>query len=89
MGCIALLRQFYYDMEWYSYQTIDDHEDLSIKAMIKNKSLPQFFITDNHLDISRALNIGKEFGLKYIVKGGGDEYKSIQTIKSSNTSFPH
>ena len=87
MGCIALLRQFYYDMEWYSYQTIDDHEDLSIKAMIKNESLPQFFITDNHLDISRALNIGKEFGLKYIVKGGGDEYKSIQTIKSSNTSL--
>ena len=87
MGCIALLRQMYYDMDWYSYQSIDQYEDLSMKAMFKNAPLTQFFITDNHLDVLRASKIANEFNLNYIIKGGGDEYKNISAIKSSNISL--
>ncbi len=87
MGCIALLKQLYYDAEWYEYQKTDVHEDLSLKAMLRNKTLPQFFATDNYLDVLRASQIANEFNINYIIKGGGDEYRSVTEIKSSNVSL--
>ena len=60
MGCIALLRQLHYDLDWYSYQNKDDYEDLSMKAMQQHEKTPQFFIANNHLNVLRASKIAKD-----------------------------
>jgi hypothetical protein len=39
------------------------------------------------LNSLRAAKIGKEFGLNYILKGGGNEFERIDEIKKTGASF--
>ena len=82
MGTIALLRQTYYDSQWYAKQR--DEYNISLEAFGKLQSLPQFFEVDDMLDILRADKIAKEFGKSYIIKTGGNEYQRIVDIKATN-----
>ncbi len=85
MGTIALLRQTYYDSEWYAKQA--DEYNISLEAFGKLQSLPQFFEVDDLLDILRADKIAKEFGKHYIIKTGGNEYQRIADVKATNASL--
>ncbi|WP_257668738.1 amidohydrolase family protein [Parapedobacter tibetensis] len=85
MGSIALLRQTYYDSEWYEKK--QDEYNISLEAFGKLQSLPQFFEVDDMLDILRADKIAKEFGKSYIIKTGGNEYQRIEDIKVTNASL--
>ncbi|MBK1441525.1 amidohydrolase family protein [Parapedobacter sp. ISTM3] len=85
MGTIALLRQTYYDSQWYAKQ--HDEYNISLEAFNKLQSLPQFFEVDDMLDILRADRIAKEFGKSYIIKTGGNEYQRIADIKATNASL--
>ena len=49
-----------------------------LKPILPTLSLPQIFEVTNKLEILRADKIGKEFGINYIIKGGGDEYQTIE-----------
>ncbi|SNZ01349.1 Imidazolonepropionase [Flagellimonas pacifica] len=84
MGSIALLRQTFYDSQWYALQTKRPFTDLSLNALIANRELPQIFEADGWLTALRADRMGKEIGLDFIIKGGGDEYQRIQEIKQMN-----
>lgn len=85
MGTIALLRQTYYDSQWYEKQ--EDEYNLSLEAFGKLQALPQFFEVDDMLDLLRADKIAKEFGKSYIIKAGGNEYQRIADIKATNASL--
>ncbi len=85
MGTIALLRQTYYDSEWYAKQ--QEEYNISLEAFGKLQALPQFFEVDDMLDILRADKIAKEFGKNYIIKTGGNEYQRIADIKAINASL--
>ncbi|MGK6350770.1 amidohydrolase family protein [Parapedobacter sp. DT-150] len=85
MGTIALLRQTYYDSQWYAKQ--DDEYNMSLEAFDKLQALPQFFEVDDMLDILRADKIAKEFGKRYIIKTGGNEYQRIAEVKATDASL--
>ncbi|ADQ16938.1 amidohydrolase [Leadbetterella byssophila DSM 17132] len=85
MGCVALLRQTYYDADWYKKTNAAKERNLSLEAFNANQALPSVFHATNFHDVLRVAKIGKEFGVKYIIKGGGDEYKRIDEIKSLGT----
>lgn len=80
-GAIALLRQFYLDGEWYGKLPDGYFYDASLEALAQNSSLPKIFEVSNNIEVLRSGAIGNEFGIKYIVKGGGDEYQMIDEIK--------
>ncbi|MEZ5057325.1 MAG: amidohydrolase family protein [Saprospiraceae bacterium] len=83
MGYIALIRQTYLDGKWYAEIGKKEEINLSLEAWNQLQSLPQFFAVSNRLDLLRANEIAKEFGVKYIIKGGGDEYQRIEEIKAT------
>ncbi len=87
MGSVALLRQTYYDAEWYAKGGKSDESNLSLASFNQIKTLPSFFETTDKLGILRANSIGEEFGVKYIVKGGGDEYQRIDEVKATGVSL--
>ncbi|WP_262245710.1 amidohydrolase family protein [Parapedobacter soli] len=85
MGTIALLRQTYYDSQWYTTQ----HEEynISLEAFGKLQNLPQFFEVDDVLDVLRADKIAKEFGKSYIIKAGGNEYQRLEDVRATGASL--
>ena len=86
-GSIALLRQFYYDAGWYKSLADGAFFDAALEAEKRNRDLPKVFEVRNRHEIIRAHNIGKEFGLRYIVKGNGDEYQTIEDIRKTGVSL--
>jgi len=85
MGCVALLRQTYYDSDWYKKTKDQPERNLSMEAFAANQSLPSVFQSSSFHDALRIDKLGKEFGVKYIIKSGGDDYKRIDEIKALNT----
>jgi imidazolonepropionase-like amidohydrolase len=86
-GIIALLRQVNYDAQWYKQLPAGYFHDDGLEAYTNNLSLPQVFEVTNKLEIMRADKIGKEFGINYIIKGGGDEYQTVNDIKKSGNKL--
>lgn len=87
MGCIALLRQTYYDAAWYANGGKEKERNLSLEAWVDNQRLPAFFEVRNWLEALRADKVGDEFGVQYTFVGKGDEYQRIQAVKNTRGSF--
>jgi imidazolonepropionase-like amidohydrolase len=85
MGSIALLRQTYYDAQWYKTQKTE--YNISLDEFNKTQSLPQVFETTDPLSVLRAAKIGKEFSKQYIYKSDGKEYQRINEMKATASSF--
>lgn len=86
MGAIALIKQTYYNAEWYKGQS--EIVDISLEAFNDNKSLPQFFEADgDKLYVLRADRLGDEMGVQYIIKSSGDEYQRINEVKSTGATL--
>ena len=84
MGAVALIRQTYYDAQYYQMQSKE--LNLSFDAFNAVKDLPVIFESENKLATLRAAKIAKEFGQKYIIKTRGDDYQRLDDIKA--TGFP-
>ncbi|MBW4891742.1 amidohydrolase family protein [Mucilaginibacter sp. HMF5004] len=85
MGSIALLRQTYYDAQWYKNQK--EEYNISLDEFNKTQSLPQVFEVTDPLSVMRAAKIGKEFGKQYIYKTDGTEYQRLNEMKATGSSF--
>ncbi|TDO20008.1 amidohydrolase family protein [Pedobacter duraquae] len=85
MGSIALLRQTYYDAQWYGKQK--EEYNISLEEFNKQQNLSQIFEVDGWQNILRADKIGKEFSKKYIFKTTGDEYQRIPEVKATGASL--
>ena len=83
MGVFALLKQVYYDAEWYS-KDLSTTNDKSLEALNKNKNLIQIFEAKN---VQVDTDILSAFGIQYVFLGGGDEYERIEEIKKTNASY--
>ncbi len=83
MGSIALIRQTYYDVDWYFNNKNLPEYNISLAKMMENWALPSIFEVQDKLDILRADKIGDEFEVQYIFKGVGDEYERINEIKAT------
>jgi len=82
MGMIALLRQTYLDAQWYKSSPSKEGTNLSLKAWNDNQNLPQIFDANDKWNDLRADKIGDEFGVQYIIKGGGNEYQRFGAVRS-------
>ncbi len=88
MGAIALLRQTYFDAEWYANLNDNTKEmNLGLEAWNANQNLPQVFDAPDLLSILRADKVGDEFGKQYIFLGNGTEYRRIDALKNTGGSF--
>jgi len=87
MGSIALLRQNYLDAQWYKTKPAGEGINLSLQSFLDNQQLPQIFEANDKWNDLRANKIGDEFGVKFIIKAGGNEYQRINEIKATNTSL--
>ena len=87
MGTIALLRQTYLDAQWYKSKPAKEGINLSLQAWNDNQSLPQIFEADDKWNDLRADRIGKEFGVQYIIKAGGNEYQRIKEIAATKATY--
>jgi imidazolonepropionase-like amidohydrolase len=87
MGAIALLRQTYLDAKWYKTRPAIEGTNLSLQAWNDNQNLPQIFEANDKWNDLRAVKIANEFGVQYIVKGGGNEYQRMNEIKACKASF--
>jgi imidazolonepropionase-like amidohydrolase len=86
-GIIALLRQVNYDARWYKQLPSGYFHDDGLEAYTSNLSLPQVFEVTNKIEVLRADKLGKEFGIKYIIKGGGDEYQTLSDIRKAGNKL--
>ncbi len=87
MGTIALLRQTYLDAQWYKNKPAKEGVNFSLQAWNDNQGLPQIFDADDKWNDLRVDRIGKEFGVQYIIKGGGNEYQRIKEIAATKAPF--
>ena len=85
MGAIALIRQSYYDADWYEKSKASSEYNLSLEAWNANKKLPQIFETNDKLDVLRVDKIAKEFDVSYIIKTNGTDYQRIDEIKATKS----
>ena len=86
MGAMALLRQMYYDADWYAKGNVTT-KDLSLEALNANKGMVQIFEGGDKGNIIRADGIGDKFGIQYAIVGGGDEYERIADVKATNAKL--
>ncbi|OWY24569.1 amidohydrolase [Sphingobacteriales bacterium UPWRP_1] len=88
MGVIALLRQTYYDAQWYAKTKPGEEEyNISLDAWNKLQGLPQVFEVSDKLEALRADKIGDEFGVQYLMKGSGNEYQRTDELKATGAGF--
>jgi imidazolonepropionase-like amidohydrolase len=87
MGSIALLRQFFYDTEYYEDNRKKVAVNLSLEAQLEQNKLPSFFYVDEALSILRAKRIAEEFKRNFIYIGKGDEYQEIRELKNFKPSL--
>ena len=87
MGSIALLRQTYLDAQWYKNNAAAEGVNQSLKFWNDNLALPQIFDAGDKWNGLRADRIGDEFGVQYILIGGGNEYERINEIKNTKAAF--
>jgi imidazolonepropionase-like amidohydrolase len=87
MGSIALLRQTYLDAQWYKSNPNGEGVNLSLKSWLDNQGLPQIFEANSKWNDLRADRVGDEFGVQYIIKGGGDEYQRIKEIGETKAAY--
>ncbi len=87
MGSVALLRQTFYDADWYKKAKGKTEFNISLDAFNNNQGMPQVFEVGDRLGVLRANKIGKEFGIQYIIKGMGDEYQRLDEVKAAGLSL--
>ena len=87
MGAIALLRQTYYDAQWYKINAIKTEYNITLDAFNKMQELPSVFEGGDKYNDIRGKNIADEFKTKYIIKGGGNEYQRLFDIQNTFSKF--
>ncbi len=86
MGTLALLRQMYYDADWYA-KGGSKSKDRSLEALNANKKLVQIIAAEDKANDVRVDKVGDQFGIQYVILGGGDEYERINEIKVTNATY--
>jgi len=86
-GAIALLRQTFYDAQWYQNNQKKSEYNISLDELNRLKGLPAVFEVNDKYNVLRASKIGNEFSINFIYKAAGNEYQRIQDIKNTNSRF--
>lgn len=82
MGAIALLRQTFYDMQWYAKANPSAY-NTSLDKLNQSLNVPFIFQAEDHLEVLRAEAIANEFSFRFNILGGGDEYKIVKQLNNT------
>ena len=91
MGAVALVRQAFYDADWYAKARKMAKSNPKIQRPATNEALaalvdwnesgrPVVVDTSNERYFARADRLGNEFGLPVIVRGSGREYRRLDDV---------
>lgn len=81
-GCIALLRQTYYDAQWYKTNAGKVEYNISLESFNLLQNLPGIMESNEKFNNSRIALIAKEFNTQYILKVGNADYQRIEDLKN-------
>ncbi len=87
MGAIALFRQTWMDAEWYDIDGRNKEYNISLESWLELDHLPHIFEVRDRLEALRAIRMGKENDISFIIKGAGDEYQRLNELKQTGASF--
>ncbi len=87
MGSIALLKQTFYDADWYKAAKYTEEYNISLDSWNQLEELPQIMEVRDLLTILRADKLGDEFNVQYTIKANGHEYKRLEAIKATNATL--
>ena len=87
MGSIALLRQTFYDLQWYAHAASKADYNISLSALKNQVNQPMFFYSDDKLEGLRGIKIGNEFNFPFVIVGGGNEYAVVNQLKSFKNQY--
>lgn len=87
MGAVALLRQTYNDAIWYKNNTTKTEYNLTLDAFNKLQEFPSIFEGNDKYNDIRAKHLADEFKVKYIIKGGGNEYQRLYDIQNTYSKY--
>jgi len=98
MGVIALIRQTFYDADWYrkaheayrrnpSLTRPETNEALEALTSVLAGTIPVIIEASSERDVLRVDKIAKEFSLDLIVRGNGDEYKRLDAIRTTQRTI--
>jgi imidazolonepropionase-like amidohydrolase len=86
-GAIALIRQTYYDADWYATAKDKTEYNISLDYFNRNKTLPVIFEAGDKYNVLRAAKIAREFGAEYILRSSGNEYQRLREISESKVKL--
>lgn len=86
-GCIALLRQTYYDAQWYKANVNKTEYNITLEQFNQLQNLPSIFESNDKYNDLRVAQIGKEFNVNYIIKTGNNDYQRIEDIKATGLKY--
>lgn len=86
-GAIALMRQFFYDVEFWKNEKNRKETNLSLEDFLQWEKLPYVLETSDKQEIFRGARIAKEFGFRFVYKAVGNEYQRAADIASLNTTL--
>ncbi|MDX8341591.1 amidohydrolase family protein [Draconibacterium sp. IB214405] len=86
MGSFALLRQTFYDAEWYASNTDKSIYDASLEAVNENLMLPSVFQVRDKINLLDVAKLGTEFDIDFCMKGNGDEYQLLDDVAATGAS---
>lgn len=94
VGAVALIRQTFYDAEWYAKQSAPQKETNPSLAALNYPSTRHHIFELNHsLSVRNVQDIATEFQLDFVLKGAGMEYLVLDELKKETRmilplSFP-
>lgn len=87
MGAVALLRQAWYDADWYEKGGKEMGYNATLEALATQRSLPYFFDSEHKLRTLLADQIGDEFDKQMVIFGSGDEYQRATEMKATGATL--
>jgi N-acetylglucosamine-6-phosphate deacetylase len=91
MGAVSLVRQSLYDARWYAdawdvavadptVPRPEQNASLAELADVLDDGAPVIIDTSNEVFVLRADRVAREFGLRLIIKGSGNEFRRLDEI---------
>ncbi len=74
-------------LHWYKANATKTEYNISLEAFNKLQELPSIFEGNDKYNDIRGKKVGDEFKVKYIIKGGGNEYQRMYDIQNSFSNF--
>ena len=99
LGSIALIRQTFYDSEWYAkawkiyneFPKGNKRPEINDALNIISESLANdisfYFATDNERDLERVLKLKNEFNFNLWILGSGYEYRNLRLLDEISPFF--